>query len=296
MLGVREKDRIYRIDVSPSVFLEKMKEKRNSNKAQKVCLSPTEIMNRKKLVDWMCDIGDTLKLSPETVHKAVSYVDQIMCENRLEEKELQDIALICMLLAGKLAERDPEVEGIISFFRRKMGNPRLDLMRYEVQVMHHLNWQLQRVTAMEFIQFFVSQGILFNSDLVGSSLATEQTAKSLRQYSEFFADLCLQEYAFLQADPLVLSAGIIAAARKTLRFQKAWGKELEALTTVEQKDVEKCANIVLRHYEKLFPKSPVKGVKASNKENAAPKTARPVTSCSMAMNYTTNLQTIKRYI
>ncbi len=284
-----------------------MKEKRVIRAISRLTLTELEISQRKKLVDWMCDIGDTLKLAPETVHRAVLYIDHIMCENRLEEKELQDIALICMLLSGKLTERDPAIERIISFFRKKMGDPKLDLMRYEVQVMSHLNWDLQGVTAMEFIQFFIPQGIVFTNDVIGCVAANEQSAKSLRQYVEFFADMCLQEYSFIQYDPLLLAAGIIAAGRKTLKFSKAWGKELEVLTTVPQKEAEKAGNAVLRYYEKLFPKNSKAKAGPSaagvNKENVAPKTARPATTTAAPMTslvgtagYVACVQMVKRYL
>lgn len=123
--------------------------------------------------------GDALHLSAETVHRAVGHFDHIVCENSLSHKELKGIALICTLLAAKLAERDPQVVRVASLFRK-----RVDVRRYEAQIMAHLNWDLQRVTAVEFVNFFLSQGIVFTSDSVNSSLPNERTAKSLRQYVE----------------------------------------------------------------------------------------------------------------
>ena len=54
----------------------------------------------------MCDIGDKLRVSSETIHKAIVYFDDIICENNLKEQELKSIALICILLPGKLTEGD----------------------------------------------------------------------------------------------------------------------------------------------------------------------------------------------
>jgi hypothetical protein len=237
------------------VFLEKMKEKRTINSVCSPQLTTEEITNRKKLIDWMCDMGDTLKVSAETIHKAVAYFDHIICENNLKEKELRSIVLVCILLAGKLTERDSEITHIASLFRKNIGNPRINIRQYEAQIMNHLNWDLQRITAMEFINFFISQGIAFTSDITNSSLPNEQTAKSLRQYAEFFTDMCLQEYEFISVDSLVLASGIIAAARKMLKFKDVWRKELELLTTIETKDAEDCANTILSRYDKLFPKT-----------------------------------------
>eukprot|EP00826_Nyctotherus_ovalis_P008708 TRINITY_DN12262_c0_g5_i2.p1 TRINITY_DN12262_c0_g5~~TRINITY_DN12262_c0_g5_i2.p1 ORF type:complete len:263 (+),score=78.85 TRINITY_DN12262_c0_g5_i2:339-1127(+) len=232
-----------------------MKEKRSINAIYEPQLTGEEIANRKKLIDWMCDMGDTLKVSAETIHKAVGYFDHIICENNLKEKELQSIALVCILLAGKLTERDPEVTRIASQFRKSMCNPRINIRQYEAQIMDHLDWDLQRITAMEFTNFFISQGIAFTSDSVNSSAPNEETAKSLRQYAEFFSDLCLQEYEFISTDSLVLASGVIAAARKMLKFKEVWRKELELLTTVEAGRAEECAAVILSRYEKLFPRT-----------------------------------------
>jgi hypothetical protein len=60
-----------------------------------------------------------------------------------------------------------------------------------------LEWNIKTVTPFEFIQFFLSQGIIFNSDALpvksGELRApNEKVACYIRKYSEFFADLCLQ--------------------------------------------------------------------------------------------------------
>lgn len=266
-----------------------MKEKHHANSIVNPQLTETEIASRKKLIDWMCDIGDTLKVSAETIHKAAAYFDHIICENNLKEKELKSIALICVLLAGKMTEKDPEVARIASLFRKNMGNSRINIRQYEAQIMNHLNWDLQRITAMEFINFFIAQGIAFTSDSVNSTTPSEQTAKSLRQYSEFFTDLCLQEYDFISADSLILAAGIIAAARKMLKFHDAWCEELELLTTVKAKEAEDCAEEILAKYETLFPKTQ-RRTKGSHKTEQS-ENVHPLVKSHLISQYS-----IKKYI
>eukprot|EP00826_Nyctotherus_ovalis_P001881 TRINITY_DN10346_c0_g1_i1.p1 TRINITY_DN10346_c0_g1~~TRINITY_DN10346_c0_g1_i1.p1 ORF type:complete len:260 (+),score=79.21 TRINITY_DN10346_c0_g1_i1:1092-1871(+) len=235
-----------------------MKEKRLANAISNLRLTSREVSNRKSLVDWMCDVGDNLEVSAEAIHKAVFYFDRIACDNHLKENELKSIALICILLAAKLTESDSTVNNVASLFRKIIGSYKLSIMQYEAQIMQQLNWDLQHITAMEFIKFFASQGIVFSADVVNSGAPSEKAVKSLRQYAEFFADLCLQESEFIGSDSLVLAAGIIAAARKMLKFKKVWNKELEELVTVKREDAEICAEVILKKYETLFPKSNLK--------------------------------------
>jgi len=235
-----------------------MKEKHSINAIVDPQLRADEIANRKKLIDWICDIGDRLKVAAETIHRAATYIDRIISQNNLKEEELKSIGLICILLAGKLTESDNEVSQIASLFRKNIGNPRINIRMYEIQIMNHLNWDLQRITAIDFINFFLSQGIVFTSDYIHHSNVNEQSASFLRQYVEFFSDLCLQEYEFISIDSLILAGGIIAAGRKVLKFEKVWREELEALTSVKHEQAEECAALILFKYEKLFPKSYMK--------------------------------------
>jgi len=249
--------------------------KRNMNAIMNPGLTSKEISSRKVLVDWMCDVGDRYTLPAESIHKAVFYYDKIIAENYLKDNEIKPIALICMLLAVKLTEDDRVVNNIASLFRKTIGSHKLNIMQYEIQVMRQLNWDLQHVTTIDFIKSFIVQGVVFSSDIA----VNEKSVRSLRQYAEFFADMCLQECEFISVDSLVLAAGIIAAARKILAFQKIWNKELEELVAVKREDAEKYAELILYKYGTLFPK---------NNHNKA-------VSSSLKSNTTTQ-HSLKRYI
>ena len=231
-----------------------MKKKIKINEIIDPDLTDGEISNRKNLIDWMCDFGDKIKLEPETIHKAVFHIDRILVENHLKENELRNIALICIILAAKLTEDYCKVDRIIKEFKRNMGNLNLNIMKYEMQIMSNLHWDIHHVSTIEFIQFFLSQGITFTHDLVSYPYQNENTVKSLRKHAEFFADLCLQEYEFVTVDSLLLAAGIIAAARKCFKFRTIWNEELELITTVKENDALNYSAQILNKYNKLFPK------------------------------------------
>jgi hypothetical protein len=226
-----------------------MKEKQNINRKRRVEITEEEINSRRKLVDWMCEIGDSIKLSPECIHKAVVYMDVITSENVVAEEHAQPVAIICMLIASKLIAKDCDIEHVISLFKRKMNNPGVEIMKYEMQVMTLLHWDMQCVTPMDFVQVFVSQGVLFSNDTVlnTTGMVGEQIARSLRQYSEFFADLCLQEHGLLHIESLHMAAAIIAASRKALKLTREWCRELEALTTLAYQDIEADVNLIMRY-------------------------------------------------
>ena len=66
--------------------------------------------------------------------------------------------------------------------------------------------------------------------------------------------MCLQEYSFQKYTPCLLSAGIIAAARKILRISPIWTDNLCLITMTTFKDIEKVIEEILNYFAHLFPK------------------------------------------
>lgn len=237
-------------------------------------LGEAEILIRRNLVDWLCSVGESVKVSPQCIHKAVVFLDVIMAENTIAESDLQPLGLVCLLLAGKLTEKDRQVGEIMSLLQKKINSHGNHLRKYEMQVLTLLHYDLQCVTPMDFLQFFASQGILFSNDKIFSSSGYKfpngKIASSLRQFMDFFADMCLQEYSFLSIDSYHLAAAIIAASRKALKVENLWTTELVLLTGLQYSEIVVAVEQIFKHYHTIFPTSNI-----SRKEDvASPKTAR----------------------
>ena len=279
MSGVQEESKKGKIDISPSVLLEKMIEKQHSNKKYDQSLGKKEIVTRGKLVDWMCETGDTVRVSSECIHKAVVFLDVIMAENTISENDLQPLGVVCLLLSAKMTEKDRPVAQIKAMFQKRMNIHPSQIRKYEMQVLSLLRWDLQCVTAADFVQFFVHQGVIFTNDKAltscGYKFANKKMALTIRQYTEFFADMCLQEYSFTSMESLHLAASIIAASRKMIKLATPWTSELLLLTGLQYPSISDTVEQINKHYNKLFnkPKAPLPTVR-ENKENNAPKVNR----------------------
>ena len=87
------------------------------------------------------------------------------------------------------------------------------------------------MTPMHFIDFFVAQGIVFSGDKhKNQQTMNTRIARYIRKYSEFFADLSLQNYEFNNYDSVTLACACIAAARKTVGIDPMWREELTQLS------------------------------------------------------------------
>jgi hypothetical protein len=68
----------------------------------------------------------------------------------------------------------------------------------------------------------------------------EKVPRYIKKYTDFFADLCLQDYRFQQFAPSLLAAAIVAAARRALNIEPVWRTELIVLTDTKEPDAQKC--------------------------------------------------------
>lgn len=56
---------------------------------------------RKTLTDWIFQVSQDLKLSPDTTCAIISYVDTILCREEVSKENLQLVILTCLIVASK---------------------------------------------------------------------------------------------------------------------------------------------------------------------------------------------------
>ena len=59
------------------------------------------------LVDWLVEVAEEYKLSPDTLYLAVNYIDRFLSSMVVLRKKLQLVGTACMLIASKLEEIYP---------------------------------------------------------------------------------------------------------------------------------------------------------------------------------------------
>ncbi|KAM0833235.1 hypothetical protein ACQ4PT_064380 [Festuca glaucescens] len=65
---------------------------------------------RAKVVDWLVEVADDLKLMPDTLHLAVSYVDRFLSVGAIIPSELQLLGVTALLVAAKFENDMHKVE------------------------------------------------------------------------------------------------------------------------------------------------------------------------------------------
>jgi len=56
---------------------------------------------RKTITDWIFQVSQDLKISPDTTCAIIAYVDTILCKTEVSKENLQLVILTCLILASK---------------------------------------------------------------------------------------------------------------------------------------------------------------------------------------------------
>ena len=222
---------------------------------------------RRVLVDWMCEIGDTIKQSFTTIHHAVCVMDTYFSKheevksNDKGKRLLKLVALTSIFISAKFCEKDsrgPTARNISMLTRGEYTEK--EILYYEGKILEMIEWNLMFSTPADFVSLFLNQGIVYSDDLVFSdkfaSHPKSPTLKNLRyvrKYCEFFVDLTLQEQTFRKYSCIVLATAIILAARKSINITPIWNEEFSKLFMMNFQHVEKCYIEIYSFYEASFP-------------------------------------------
>jgi hypothetical protein len=215
---------------------------------------------RRVLVDWMCEAGDEFGLHISTMHVAVMYLDRLLHKVVVARNELQLVAIACILIAAKYEEIEEVVPTLSDMNRHAQWAFSADaIQKMEFEVLRKLNWCLGTFTPLHFASYYTSKGVLFLTDTMSGRSLAQKVPKYMKRYIEFFADLCLQDYAFQRFSPSMMAAAIVMASRKALGIQPLWRRELDITTNYTKTDINSCFKAVWSCYRFNFPNAPSTG-------------------------------------
>jgi hypothetical protein len=123
----------------------------------------------------------------------------------------------------------------------------------ELRLAQALDWKLSRVTPMHFLGYYLHGGVTFEGDLCQGRALVSKVTRYMKKYVEFFANLCQQDYGFLQHMPSEIAAASILAARRALCISPLWRPELQNLTGYSQSEINPCAQDLWGFYTRVFP-------------------------------------------
>lgn len=118
--------------------------------------------------------SEKLQFSLKTSYLAIHYLDVIMGKHIILPENYENYAIACLMVAAKAIELDEK----IPFFSKlaKLCSFQInisDVKNIEKKILELLDWDLQASTAVELLEFYLSQGVLFSKDEI--ELAGKET-------------------------------------------------------------------------------------------------------------------------
>mmetsp|Transcript_16270 Transcript_16270/g.13913 ORF Transcript_16270/g.13913 Transcript_16270/m.13913 type:complete len:209 (+) Transcript_16270:456-1082(+) len=127
-------------------------------------------------------------MSPTTVHLAYYLLDIVMNKDITLAKDIKLYTPVALLLAAKTIELDEKIPYITRLRKNScMDYTIQEYKQAELKMLELVGWNTQFTSALEFMEFFLSQGVLFSSDNILGPTQADQTnfeAKSPRMFVE----------------------------------------------------------------------------------------------------------------
>jgi len=209
---------------------------------------------RKTITDWIFQVSQDLKISPDTTHTIIAYVDTILCKVEVTKENLQLVILTCLILATKFSEMDEKVPALREAYNLCQGIYSIDLFKKsEGYILEQLDWNLRVITPYQFVHHYISKGCIFSSDQTAFPNVDADILRYLRRYAECFVNLSLDNYELNQYTSHIVACAAIASTRKLLGISPFWNAELQELTGTNWETIEPCFNDLYSRFESSFP-------------------------------------------
>ena len=150
--------------------------------------------HRKIVTDWMLEVCQEQKCSPQVFLSSVQYLDRVLSQLSIKSGQLQLLASACLLLSSKLHDPKPlSLYNLVIYTDCSISMPELQSM--EMLVLEKIRWELASPNAFQFLEI-----ILANME----NILTNQVLYVVQKHASTFLSLAATEYRFYNVKPSVL--------------------------------------------------------------------------------------------
>ena len=197
---------------------------------------------RKELFFFAWKLCKKLEYSMHTYHLSIAYIDVIMYHFSISESQKEICAYVSVLTAAKFQEKNeliPTLKDSVIFFENNFSD--LAFMHYEQVILECLCWQLNIKTPYVFLDMFLSKQLITEEETMSHFKPGnhKECMSAFHQLSNFFLDICIQDYSFNEFNSDVFAISSIVCVRRCLNME-AWNSNLERLFRVEWNQIENC--------------------------------------------------------
>jgi len=223
-----------------------------------VQLQSPQLDRRRQLVEWTGSVAAQLKLSTQTVHLAIRYMDVFMSGHNIEEPQLYLVSICSLLLGSKMCEREnniPRLSVLVSMLpAHGIPDPLTtsDLFSLEVVMLKYLDWDLNFPTSCYITELLLHHS-LSSADLKTScklkvpyNSFAEMKLDFLKTIKEML-DISLTEESMMQTMSSLMALSVLQASRLVIGL--TWSLELDLMTGYQREEAQYLTDCLLSLYK-----------------------------------------------
>jgi hypothetical protein len=262
----------YPIEIPPLDFFIPFKIKNNIHKPPN-SFQPSLLSNRTRIIKKYKHTSSKLKLSQQTIYNALYILDQLIFtqQNFTDNNKLDKFGLNALILSIKFNELEYNYESlktIQSAYEGINNNCILSLTqikKLEVIVLKLINYNLNSISFITIVSYFILNGILFCFDNKDGSNCNNNSSNNLHSNLNSNNNISLSiknkqslslltrkialfiienNIHYMEYNQFYLACAVIAYARNTLHFEKWPIIAFEYIYNVKESDFEKEYNFV----------------------------------------------------
>lgn len=181
------------------------------------------------MIDWICDESGKMHLHKLTAEIACTYFDALLMTSAPSQRlpplnVIKLVALACTRLASKMEERGQQarrVPATLKLLEHELGT-KATIEDMEIKILTKLEWNLNVVTPLHFVYYFLERGVLFDTDVVQHHKMNSAVSPVFTSYAMFFAEMSLQEHEIQPVGPSVIAAAIVVSSRRAMDIRPTW--------------------------------------------------------------------------
>lgn len=160
---------------------------------------------RKTLANWMLEVCKNQSREEDVFVIAINILDRFLSVQTIGKRHLQLLGTVCMFIAAKLRSAVQfSAETLVIYTANSITIE--DLLNWEQFVLQKLRWDINAVTAYDYVPFLLNK----------LNIVEHKNIASIRQYLSTFISLCSTEFKFSMLPASMVASGCLFMTIKYL--------------------------------------------------------------------------------
>ena len=224
-------------------------------KSTKINITKSLNPKREIAIEKLIKIKKNFNISNKIIHLSIFLMDIILEKTKLISKTEQ-ILLVCLILSIKFLHNQTELPYFqeIQILWKNTYLSFDNIKNLEIFCLEKINYDLNIITPVDFLQYFECKGIMFYGDINDKNKNYINKRIIHSKLNEFLAKI-MSKISYLNVDPLEIACVCICLTRENFGIKNKWHKFMSDYYNINFYDFEntyaKIKDIISDNYKRV---------------------------------------------